>query len=140
MLSAVYVLWGLLMVAGCGALMYLANRIEPHWVSKDGKRFLCNAQPLSTHGDPAGRWREVRVTVLTDAAVQLDQRRRLTSRRLAADIWKVEALAPEPPRGRAVFLLRSRSAAAGKELMAVRLPAKSQAVTTLQRCLADAAL
>ena len=42
-------------VAVCGGLLYLAHRIEPHWVAKDGTRFITTAQPIDRTGATVGR-------------------------------------------------------------------------------------
>ena len=57
-------LWLLGAVVVCGGLYLLASRIEPHWVAKDGSRFLTTAQPIDRSGHNIGRKREVRVAFL----------------------------------------------------------------------------
>ena len=41
-------LWMLLAVAVCVGLFYVGYRIEPHHVSKDGTRFLCTGQWITS--------------------------------------------------------------------------------------------
>ena len=43
-------LWFLGAVAVCAGLLYLAYRIEPHWVAKDGSRFLTTAELIDRIG------------------------------------------------------------------------------------------
>jgi hypothetical protein len=116
-------------------LTWVGFRIEPHWVSKDPRRFLCNGQLLSNIGEPTGRWKETRVLVGTHGSVQADQKRFL---RRNFSNWTITAESPDPPRRRAVFLLRGNDAEGRAAMMALRLPATSRAVPILREALADA--
>ena len=49
--------------------LYLAYRIEPHWVAKDGRRFLTTAEQIDRFGDSVGRRREVRGAFLQDGGL-----------------------------------------------------------------------
>lgn len=118
-------LWFALAIAVCALLAWIGFRIEPHWVSKDGQRFLCAGQRLTVKGDPLGRWRETRVILYDDGRVQVDQKRFM---RRSSTHWKVSAEATDPPRGKAVFLLEGFDAQAAPILLALRLPADSRAI------------
>jgi hypothetical protein len=120
--------WFLLAVAGCGALVYLAYLIEPHWVSKDGKRFLCAAQPISVKGTAEGRMREARVIVMPDGALHVSFKRHMRRR---GSLWKIMGKAPQPPRNREVFLLSAKGGDPEDGMIALRLPTKSRAVPVL---------
>ena len=124
----VEVLWVLLAVAVCVAVGYVGYRIEPHHVSKDGKRFLTVGQWLSMHGDPDGRRREVWVRVLPDGQLQVDSKRRLHRE---VSHWSLEGKAPAAPPKRAVYVLRTVSNLGTLQRMTIRLPSKSRAVNTL---------
>jgi hypothetical protein len=55
------VVWFLLAIAVMVGLGWLGFQIEPHHVSKDGRRILCNAQlahcPASVHTPPLARFK-----------------------------------------------------------------------------------
>ena len=122
-------LWIVGFVAALASMYYIAFRIEPHWASKDGRRFLCNAQPISVHGEVEGRARETRVIVRPDGWLQLDQKRRMRKR--VSEVWAVSGRSPDPPPRRAVYLLRSRGDDGSAGQMALRLPSTSRAVAVL---------
>lgn len=125
-------LWTLLVVAVLVGMAWLAYRIEPHWVARDGKRFLCMGQQLNDRHTPTGRWNEVRVAVLPDGALLVDQRRRMGRTRPATRLWNVVSRMPDPPRKNLVgFLLRGRTDDGTVVEMLLRLPAKSKAVALL---------
>ena len=84
-------------LAVCGGLLYLANRIEPHWVAKDGQRFMTVAQDLDQFGLPTGRKREVRVHLDPDEDALFVRSRSMV--RPSSGIWVVHARSPKPPRG-----------------------------------------
>lgn len=121
----VEVLWFAVALALCAALAWIGFKIEPHWVSKDGQRFLCHGQRLTLKGDPLGRWRETRVVINDGGRVQVDQKRFM---RRSSTFWKVAAEAPDPPKGKAVFLLEGFDAQATPILLALRLPVDSRAL------------
>jgi len=118
-------------VAVCGAMLYIANRIEPHWVAKDQRRFLTVAQELDEHGTLLGRKHEVRVHVDPDEDALLIRRR--STLRSGTGLWRVQAKSPSPPRGREVYILRSID---GVGQMAMRLPARSKMIGRMDELLA----
>jgi hypothetical protein len=127
----VNVFWIVLAVVVCGALVYLGYAIEPHYASKDGHRFLCIGQMVS--GDhQGGRKREVRISVLPDGVLQMDVKRGL---RRTTMQWSIEAKIADPPPRRAVYLLRRQGDDGTTERMAIRLPATSRAVATLDQAM-----
>jgi hypothetical protein len=144
-------LWVTLVVGGLVGMAWLAARIEPHWVSKDGERFICNGQRLSAQFIPEGRWREVRAAVMQDGAVLIGRRRRLTARARGSrsattaapvasggEFWTVTGRAPTSPRKSLVaFVLRRRDDTGAWSHLVVRVPGKSRAVATLDRISAD---
>src|SRR5215207_5076152 len=105
-------------------MYYAAFRIEPHWVSKDGRRFLCNAQPVNASGQVEGRAKETKVIVLDDGALQLEQRRPM--RRRVSEVWQMVGKSADPPRKREVYLLRHRDDVRAIDLMAIRVPSQSR--------------
>lgn len=125
-------------LAACAGLGYLGYRIEPHWVAKDGSRFLTMAQELDRWSTPVGRRREVRVGIDRAAGLLDISLRSLVG--LRAGRWRVSAKAPDPPRGRAVYFLdlvggdalsRGRRAEPPPTKLALRLPAKSKVIPVL---------
>ena len=123
-----------LAVAICAALFYIGYRIEPHYVSKDGHRFLSTGQFISAHGDPEGRKREVWISVLPGNRLQMKAKRGL--RRTVSD-WSIEGKADEPPPRRAVYVLCSRTPGGTTHRMTIQLPSKSRAVAVLDEALAQ---
>ena len=120
---------GFILVAGaCVLLAWLGLRMEPHYVSKDGRRFLCMGQKMNPQGDHLGRWRETRIVVGNNGSVQVDQKRFM---RRTTTFWTVEARSPEAPKRKAVFLLKGHDDQGLPTLLALRMPAKSRAVETL---------
>lgn len=139
-------------IAACLGMLYLANRIEPHWVAKDQRRFLTTAQELDQWGTAFGRRHEVRVTIDTNDAVLNVSRRSML--KPTAGVWVIAARVPNPPRGRVVYLLQrvggtARPPAKSRFMgartpatvepdpgkMALRLPTKSRVVPILDAML-----
>lgn len=125
------VVWGLLVLGGLALLAWIGFRIEPHWVSKDGRRMLCSGQTMNHLGMPSGRWRETRVYVDDEGKAIIDQKKML---RHTATVWTVTAESPDPPKRRTVFLLRSH-ADGRSAMLALKLPATSRANETLRRAM-----
>ena len=91
-------------VAVCAGMLYLASRIEPHWVSKDDSRVLTTGQELDQWGTAFGRRHEVRVNIdRNDDVLHVSRRSML---RPTAGAWTIAAKLPNPPRGRAIYLLK----------------------------------
>ena len=122
--------WFLGAVVVCGGLLYLAHRIEPHWVAKDGTRFITTAQPIDRSGASVGRAREVRVRCCPTGTLIVSRRSLMTSR---SGVWRIQAKAPTPPRGRQLYLLRPVPDDPMDDLLTLRLPSKSSVVPTLDR-------
>ena len=129
--DAVYLIIAILVCAG---LLYLGYRIEPHHVSKDGRRFLCSGQWLTADGETEGRRREVWVRLESNGQLRVDVKRRL---RHDVTHWWIEGKAPNPPHNRTVYALRSINVLGGVERMVIQVPAKSRAVPVLDAVLAD---
>lgn len=130
--GTVDVVWFLLFVAVMGGMWWFASRIEPHYSSKDGTRFLCNGQEI-VDNEPFGRKRETRVTVMPDGVLNVSQKRRL---RRTNERWALVGKSPEPPKGKQIYLLQQF--ADGKWLpdqMSLHIPAKSRVVPVLDALL-----
>jgi hypothetical protein len=105
------------------ALWWLAKRIDPHWVAKDGKAFTCKVQPIGDSGAGEGRWREARATVEHDSV-------RLVVRGLGSPVQPFQSYAvigrsDAPPAGQAIYLVGATNG------FALRIPHKSRAVAVL---------
>jgi hypothetical protein len=127
--------WFVLSVAVCGGLAWVAIRLEPHWVSKDGRNMLCAGQYIDTQGNPQGRWRETRVIIPEEGPLRIDQKRLM---RRNTSYWQLEQQAPGGGR-KAVFLLRGRDTDGTPAFMALRFPASSKALPVIQGRLPGAA-
>lgn len=128
------VLWGVGSLVVLVGMAWLGYRIEPHWVSKDGERFLCVGQVLDHTGDPLTRWRECRVAI-DHGELRVDQKRFM--RRPLTTYWRPEAEGTDPPRRKVVFIGRRRTADGIDEILSLRMPAKSRAVASLRRLLSE---
>ena len=122
----------LLVCAGC---LFIANRIEPHWVSRDGHRFLTVAQELDQWGLPFGRRREVRARVDDETDTLVITRRSVM--RPSQTVWVIDAKSPDPPRGKAVYILKKVTSEPVIGQLALRLPANSRMVPKLDEILAE---
>ena len=122
-------LWIVGFVAVVGGLYYLAFRIDPHWASKDGHRFICHGQLVDRHGNTLQNWREFRFEVIDDMRIRARRRSRWTRRNVG--VWRVAAKSDNPPKNREVYLLTSAESGITDQ-MAIRLPASSRAVAVLE--------
>lgn len=136
MIAAAFVdIVGLLAVAGvCAGMLYIAARIEPHWVAKDQRRFLTVAQEISQDHLPLGRKHEVRVYLEPGEDALLIRRRSMV--RPGSGIWHVHAKSPTPPKGREVYFLRQDASTGDGGQMALRLPARSSMIPRLDELVA----
>lgn len=121
-------LWTIGAVSLAVGMYWFAYRMEPHWVSKDGSRFLTTAQSLDRFGTALGRKVEVRASFLDNGHL-------LVSRRMLArsdsGVWRISAKSLDPPRGRAVYLLERVPPSDLGEMLMLRLPESSKAVPAL---------
>lgn len=121
-------------VAVCGGMLFLANRIEPHWVAKDGRRFMTVGQDVDQFGQPAGRKREVRVHIEPGEDALFIRGRSMI--RPSSGIWMVHAKSPKPPRGRVVYILKKISGSGDFDTMMLRFPGKSRMIQQMDDLLA----
>jgi hypothetical protein len=126
------VFWMLLAIALCVCLIYLGYRVEPHHVSKDGRRFLCTGQWILPEGGSDGRKREVWVSVLPSGQLEVDVKRRLHH---DVSTWSIEGKATSPPPKSAVYVLRTVNALGTTDRMTVKMPARSRASAILDSML-----
>jgi hypothetical protein len=125
-------LWAILALAVMGLLAWIGFRIEPHWASKDGRRFLCSGQLLSKQGEPLSGWRETHVLVGQGTTVQVEQKRMM---RRHGSSWNLSGESPDPPRKRVVFLATGHDGDGRPAMMALKLPDDSKALPVLREML-----
>lgn len=122
------VLWVVVPIAVLGGMLWLAARLEPHWVAKDRQRFLTTAAPVDGRGRLLGRPREVRAALTDDGRLLVARRARM---RTQHEPMTVAGRAPDPPRGKVVFLLDAIPPDAAGTRLSLRLPAGSPMVPVL---------
>jgi len=119
---------GIVIVAICGLLAWVAFRVEPHWCSKDGRRMIARAQLLPDPHQPASRWNEVRVFVSENTVILRTRGMRATELR---GQYRVVAKSAEPPKKQEIYILHS-----DKEVL-IRIPRNSRAITTFEGLLSS---
>ena len=138
-------------LAVCALMLWLSYKIEPHWVSKSGDRLICYGQSISRSGSSTGRWRELRVSRVSDDTLEVRTRRgslaveapsgnplRMTSgfgrQRYVrkATYWKVAGQATSPMRNRVLYMLDGNDEPSMPEMIAIRVPANSKAIPMLE--------
>jgi hypothetical protein len=137
-------------VAVCLLMLWASYKMEPHWVSKDGERMICYGQCLSRGGQTMGRWREMRINRVQPNMLEVRPRRgtlavdtpgsrtagaavggMLKRRAPKSSLWKVSGRTETPLRNRVMFVLDGNTDANLPDLIAIRLPKKSRAVSML---------
>lgn len=108
-------------------MLVAASRMEPHWASRDGQRFISRVQALGQHDVPEGPWREMRL--LVDGNSLIAGSRGFRAARLRGH-YVVIAKSPDPPRKKAIYVL------SGPQKVLIRLPDNSRAVPHLDAMLA----
>ena len=121
-------LWVVGFVAVLAGLYYVSFRVDPHWVSRDGRRFICHGQLVDHHGNTVQTWHEYRFQVIDHNRIFARRRSRWTRR--SEGVWLVAAKSDNPPRNREVYLLKSAESG-NTDQMAIRLPASSRAIDVL---------
>ena len=120
----------ILFLAGCGFLIWLARRIEPHWVSKDGRQFTCRVADIVPGKGEVGGWVEARVAATGDDALTVAVKPkfiRVSWTRTPIRVMRVQGRADSDGSRLVVYLLT------GETQMALRVPKRSRAVATLDK-------
>ncbi len=122
--------WWIGTIVVLGGLYFLAFRMEPHWVSKDGTTFTCRVREVREDTDQqVGRWKD-RHALVEGGRLRLGGRVTLRSfgdrsrQHLTAPIG-VLGRSPGGPSRFALYVLDSDPA------MVLRVPTKSRAVPVL---------
>jgi hypothetical protein len=109
------------------AMYWFGFRTDPHFVSRNGERFLCLGQEVQADWELVGKPRETWVYFMDDGMLLLRQKRGF--RRRSGDYRLIGRL-PDPPKKKAVYLARSGDADLG-HYIALRLPATSTIIPRL---------
>jgi hypothetical protein len=127
------VLWFLGAVAVCALLFYVAYAIEPHWVAKDGSRFVTTSETIDHQGKVVSKRREVRGTIMSDGLIMVGRRSMLKTR---SSLWRLTAKAPEVRRRRQQYILDTVPADPFGEKLVLRVPRSSRLGPRLDALLA----
>lgn len=111
-------------VAVIGLLAWLGWGLEPHWSSKDGRRFMCRMQRTPADGDDRPRWHDVKVAVDAESLYVLARARRASE--LRGD-WRVIGSSDHPAKKRRIYELRN----ANGDAASLRVPLNSRCVPVL---------
>jgi hypothetical protein len=126
--------WTILVFAVIGGIAWFAYGMEPHYASKDGRRFLCNTQEFA--GDRSTeRKREARITVMPDDSLHVVQKKGL---RRSMHTWHLVGVSPNPPKKKMAIYVAQRKGegqTAPTQLM-LRLPTNSRVIPVLDDILA----
>jgi hypothetical protein len=124
----------MLAVAGVAiGLMMAARRLEPHWVSKDQRRFICRARVIDDRGVAIGGGvntgsRLPTTASLKGASVPCGVR--------VPGVWKSLANYPDPPARREIFLLTPETV--NGTYLSLKLPASSKLVPKMRAAIEGA--
>jgi hypothetical protein len=127
-------LWSVITIGIVVGAGWLAFRMEPHYVSKDGRRMIVAGQLITPQGASLGRWRETKLRVTANGVVA-EQRRMLRRR---GSLFRVVSESEAPPRKKAVFVMRNigePNEVTDDALLTIRLPASSRGVALLREML-----
>lgn len=115
--------------AVCGGMLWLSRRIEPHFVSRDGRRMLCMSQTVPRQmTDDFGKLRETRCTINADATVTVSTK--VLGRRQHG-CYRVAGRAAQDDPKKVHYLLRPCQQSADSNDMILRLPSSSKALDDL---------
>lgn len=107
-----------------GGLAWLGWGLEPHWASKDGRRFMCRMQLVPDDVHERTRWHDVKVAV-DDRELYVFSRSR-NSRDLRGN-WRVVGATNDDSARRRIYELRN----ANDDAASLRVPQRSRCVHVL---------
>lgn len=120
--------WIAVVVAVMGTLWWVGYRMEPHWVSKDGQRFMCGTQEYF-HGHLAGHPRETQCAILADGTLHVTNKKMLRRQR---SIWNLIGKSDAPPKNLEIYVAQRKVDGNPRpEMLALRIPKKSKCVAAL---------
>ena len=123
-------------VAVCLVMLYLAHVIEPHWVAKDGRRFVATSETVDRNGTTIGRRREVRGAIRDDGTLVLGHRELLRTRHTQ---FRLRSKSPQESRGRQQYVLEPVPPDPAGELVVLRIPPNSRLTARLDEMAAASA-
>ncbi len=127
--------WLAVVIVVMGGMWWFGYRMEPHWVSKDGQRFMCGAQEFF-HGVLAGHPRETQVAIMNGGALHITQKKMMRRQR---SLWTLVGKSADPPKGLEIYVAQqSVDGVPTQTMMALRIPKKSKAIAILDAELAKA--
>lgn len=109
-----------------GLLAWVGWGLEPHWASKDGRKFMCRMQLIPEDVHERARWHDVKVGVEDGTLFVFARSRRAGE--LRGD-WRVVGAVDDDRRKRRVYELRG----ANDEQASLRVPRHSRCVAVLDR-------
>ncbi|MCE9623305.1 MAG: hypothetical protein K8R99_13265 [Actinomycetia bacterium] len=127
--------WLAVLIVVIGAMWWIGYRMEPHWVSKDGQRFMCGTQEFF-HGTLAGHPRETQVAFMAGGTLHITQKRVMRRQR---SLWTLVGKSADPPKGLEIYVAQqSVDGVATQTMLALRIPKKSRCIALLDAELAKA--
>lgn len=123
--------WILVVVAACGLMWWGASKIDPHWSSGDGSRFMALTQPLTgPHLTTVGRAKETRFAFTGTDQLIVQRRRGVRSKQVP---YIVDSAVPDAAGAKkAQFLLKPIGGGTDEPALLMRLPASSKVVPRLR--------
>ena len=132
---AVEYVWLALVIILLGGMWWVGYRMEPHWVSRDGERFMCGAQEFF-HGQLGGHPRETQVAFVAGGSLHITQKRMLRRKR---SLWWLVGKSADPPKGLEIYVAQQTvDGVATPTMLALRIPKKSRCIALLDAELAKA--
>jgi hypothetical protein len=113
-------------LAVVGGLAWVGWGLEPHWSSKDGRKFMCRMLEHSTGVDNStrARWHDIKVGVNEDELFVYARSRRSASLR---GVWKISGVTDDEKKRRRLYEVRASDGAAA----VLRVPLRSRCVPVL---------
>lgn len=132
---AVQYVWLVVALVVMGGMWWIGYRMEPHWVSKDGERFVCGAQEFF-HGSLAGHPRETQVAIMAGGTLHITQKKVMRRQR---SLWLLVGKSADPPKNLEIYVAQQTvDGVATPTMLALRIPKKSKCVAMLDAELAKA--
>ena len=109
-----------------GGLAWVGWGLEPHWASKDCRKFMCRMLEHTVGADNTtrARWHDVKVAVNDDELLVYARSRRSASLR---GNWKISGVTDDPKKHRRLYEVRASDGAAA----VIRVPMRSRCVHVL---------
>ncbi len=116
----------IMFLAVVGGLAWVGWGLEPHWSSKDGRKFMCRMHEPEIDADDStrARWHDVKVAVNDDELLVYARSRRSASLRGS---WKLSGVTDDPKKQRRLYDVRASDGA----VAVIRVPMRSRCVPVL---------